>query len=100
MSGLCPRPPDLATKIIALNHFFYPQSYPQERTSKTGPFSRHRLFYEAKSRGKMRPSCEMWITMTFEFVIRECQSCLFMMIDLAFECTAALVRAWLFRTCF
>jgi hypothetical protein len=30
----------------------YPQSYPQERPAQKPPFSRHRLFYEAKLRGK------------------------------------------------
>jgi hypothetical protein len=45
MSGLCLTPSGLATINIALNHFFYPQSYPQrERRWIASKFTAPRVF--------------------------------------------------------
>ncbi|MBX3189803.1 MAG: hypothetical protein KF819_22450 [Labilithrix sp.] len=52
MSGLCPTPSDFANKKIALNHFFYPQSYPQQVLSRNARKSPDRLFFEAVRAGK------------------------------------------------
>jgi hypothetical protein len=84
MSGLCLRPPRPSREKTGLNHFFYPQSYPQEHASQKRPFSRHRLFYEAKSHGKLRLRCALWKTTMFEESKFEYQLRLIMTIDCAF----------------
>lgn len=62
--------------------------------------SRHRLFYEAKSRGKLRSCSGMWITMTFEAGIHQSEQRLFMAFDYAFVGAVSNARARSFRTCF
>lgn len=85
MSALCPTASDLATEKTALNHFFYPQSYPQLSPTSERRKSRGPLFFEVESLGKSATACWVWKTTRFERAMLEGVVCLFIVIDCAFD---------------
>lgn len=73
MSGLCPTASDFAKQKIALNHFFYPQSCPQDRGVPKTQKSRRSLFSGLDRCGKSRSTFPLWKTTTFESAILDIQ---------------------------
>ena len=93
MSALCPTASDLATEKTALNHFFYPQSYPQLSPASRARKSRHALFCEVVLLGKSAAACWVWKTTRFDIAIFEHVKRLFMSIDSAFDRASLQTRA-------
>ena len=97
MSGLCPTPSDFANKKFGLNHFFYPQSCPQDRGVAKTQKSRRSLFSGADRCGKSRPSFSLWKTMAFEVAILNIELRLIVRLIVTFESRSSCKREACFR---